>query len=627
MDTSNFVRPLKLVAKENAIYRANTAEECAQSTKAESNGQLGNDTIVSSLSGLWLSGGNIQKNCLEAKQTRQEELSKLSKCQFTSSCTLSENTNGTSAPQQKDKTRGFNGWLSESDTTCALVSNVLPCSIMGACKSYLNGHTKENCIPCLGNDVSNASKTNISDKENMKNAEMLSTEEETVTRNVHNGFCFPSEGNGSATASCSSTAFCLSQYNSEDRCPLNDPDASDIPSSATTSGSGSDEKPFSSVFEALKHLKADLQGSSDYHIQNIHFLRLYQEAAILGSILPNPSIPSYIQNQYTNGGSTGNHGYSRHVHSHMHGYRPLNPHYVLHSSYAGSNQVFFSGPFGGDEQPKRGTGTYFPMMTSGSYRERYFSRNRHHGLPVHVSTSRISSPVQRSPYNAKEKTTIDQSFAEKNTNANTAVDSSGDRDDDTSRTSSVTCHSPISIESDQTVGSVSLETWSATPVFCHNNPIDGSRKGKASGTRGSGLQSSAVGTKLLSEQVEFGTFGPISLGRIPPRGQEEDGNPNKSKTSFASDTAFASSNGSMAKKFDRLGNSARGGSCQYVLKDDDFPPLPFQTLKVKKPTGLYSTEEFPPLSVYKHDDSSSRSKGKGTQANKRSQIQTFVTTC
>lgn len=353
------------------------------------------------------------------------------------------------------------------------------------------------------------------------------------------------------------------------------------PSCATVTCSGLGITPMESVLDSLKHLKADLGGDFDSHLRNLEYAKLCQDSLSHGSGLPYPMVSPYMQEQFIQEGPARHFNVNTNVYPYMHGYRVAPSHQLLHpSGYIGANRVILPGSFSGEElsKPRNGIGTYFPNMSLGSYKERYFNRGRNQGAPAQDFTPRVSNQMHRPRSNGRNKTTFDQNFqrqiGNKSIDFNSAGVRSGDRDGDISRLCKISYPSVSNTVSDQTIGTMAPEVSSVSNMVGHGKPIN-AVKDKLCSSPVSTMQPYSNGSDFRSEQLEFGSFGPVQLGAVSPSVKSEKSRRMDSDELNGqwvnSEVLPASSSGMILDKSGSPLDYEREAS----WKEDDFPPLSF----------------------------------------------------
>ncbi|KAH9314338.1 hypothetical protein KI387_022965, partial [Taxus chinensis] len=348
------------------------------------------------------------------------------------------------------------------------------------------------------------------------------------------------------------------------------------------------QMPRGAVLDALRFLKSDLTADFDSHFNNLNFGKWCQESGIQGSVLPYPMTSPYTQEQYVPEGFVRPLHANASVFPYMHGgYRvaPVPP-YLHASGYGGPNAVILPGNFNMEEQakPRSGTGTYFPNTSISPYKERPSNRGRYQGAPAQEFSPRMSSQMNRVRSNGRNKTSFDQTFhrqtGNKSFDVNSAGVRSGDREGDISNLCKSSYQSASNTVLDPMLGSVSHDVYSLSKTTGHGK-VSISPKAKPYIPSVSNMRPYSNGSGFSSEQLEFGSFGPVQLGLISPEMISEDTRHmdsdqlNGPMVSSGSEVYHAP-RGRILEKPGALSNHGREASWSSPLKDDDFPPLPFQ---------------------------------------------------
>lgn len=351
-------------------------------------------------------------------------------------------------------------------------------------------------------------------------------------------------------------------------------EGSNTPSCGTVTCSGM--IPVGSVLDALRHLKADLDGDFDSHSSNLEYAKFCQESGSPGSGPPYPSL--YMQEQFIQEGPARQFNLNTNVYPYMHGYR-VGPRLLSPSGYiGGANRVILPGSFSGEElsKPRNGIGTFIPNMSLGSYKERYFNRGRNQGAPAQDFTPRVGNQMHRPRSNGRNKMNFDQNFqrqiANKSIDLNSAGVRSGDRDGDISRLGKSSYQLVNNTVSEQTLGPMAPEVYSVSNMVGHGKLIN-SVGDKLCNSPVSTMQPYSNGSDF-HEQLEFGSFGPVQLGALSPGVKSEQRCMNSDELNgqwVNSEVLPASSGGTILEKSGAPLDYKREAS----WKEDDFPPLSF----------------------------------------------------
>lgn len=352
-------------------------------------------------------------------------------------------------------------------------------------------------------------------------------------------------------------------------------EGSNTPSCGTVTCSGI--IPVGSVLDALRHLKADLDGDFDSHSKKLEDAKLCQESGSHGSGLPYPKVSLYMQEQFLQEGPARPFNVNTNLYSYNPGYRV--PDQLLHpSGYMGPNRVILLGSLSGEElsKPRNGIGAFIPNTSS--YIERYFNRGRNQGAPAQDFTPRGSHQMHRPRSNGRNKMNFDQNvqrpIGNKSIDLNSAGVRSGDRDGDMSRLGKSSYQLVGNTVSDQTLGPMPPEVYPVPNMVGHGKPIKSVRD-KLFDSPVSTMQPYSNGSDSHSEQLEFGSFGPVQLGALSPGVKSEQRCMNSDELNgqwVNSEVLPVSSGGTILEKSGAPFDYKREAS----WKEDDFPPLSFQ---------------------------------------------------
>eukprot|EP01018_Ginkgo_biloba_P037528 Gb_04992 [translate_table: standard] len=344
------------------------------------------------------------------------------------------------------------------------------------------------------------------------------------------------------------------------------------------------------VADGLSSPRYDLlSGDFGSHLDNLAYGRWCQDPVLHGSILPFPVLPAqYVQEHcpWEGPGRPFHPNMNVQLHIHGHGFVPGHP--FFHAScYLGTNSPILPGTFPGEEIPKSrsGTGTYFPNMSHRSYRERNSPNKgrRQQGTPAHDLTAREASAHQ---YNSRKQTIYDSvphwPTGHVNLDSKPAEGKFGVHD--LSRHEAL-CKSLYQSSSPAVKGNTVLASpggsmYSSSHVSGQETPSAYTAV-SPSGPPVVMLYPYSNGLTFPSEQLEFGSFGPVQYGAIPRMRAEQGGHIGSvmmSEQSYAagstSPSPFSSERGLQQPSAPSKQESAASQS--YQLKEEDFPPLSFQ---------------------------------------------------
>lgn len=369
--------------------------------------------------------------------------------------------------------------------------------------------------------------------------------------------------------------------------------------------------------DTLRCLKPDLTADFDSHLNNLNFGKWCLESGMQNPAVQQPMMSPYMKEQYVSDGFVRPFHAKANIYPYIHGgYRvsPVSP--FLHASgYRGPNGVILPGNFPMEDlqKPRSGTGTYFPNTSISPYKERPSNRGRYQGPPSQDFHPRASSQMNRFRGNGRNKTTFDQSFNRQIGNKSSDVNSVGvrygDREGDVSNLFKSSSYATSNSNLNPMSESVSHDLYSSSKMIGHGK-ISISPKAKHSNSPVSQMQSHCNGSAFSSEQLEFGSLGPVQLGVIPPAVKSDesrhmDSDQLNGQLLSSGSEVTNTSNDRITQKPEALSNQGREASSSSLLTEDDFPPLPFQR---------------------QHGTSSGNARSNGNSNSRGSQWQTFVTT-
>ncbi|XP_057869040.2 uncharacterized protein LOC131076031 [Cryptomeria japonica] len=369
--------------------------------------------------------------------------------------------------------------------------------------------------------------------------------------------------------------------------------------------------------DALRCQKPDLTADFDSHLNNLNFGKWCLESGMQSPVLQQPMMPPYMKEKYIPDSFVRPFPPNANMFPYIHGgYRvgPVSPFFNA-SGYRGSNAVILPGNFPVEDLPKprSGTGTYFPNTSISPYKERPSNRGRYQGAPAQDYPPRVSSQMNRFRSNGRNKTTFDQPLHRQIGNKSSDVNSVGVRYGDKEGDVSNLCKSSYQAASNTVLNpmleSVSHDVYPSSKMTGHAK-VSISPKARHSNPSVYLMRSHSTGSGFSSEQVEFGSLGPVPLGAVSPVVKSDESRHmdsdqlNGQLLGSGSEVANTSIE-RITLKPGALSNNGREASSSSLLKEDDFPPLPFQR---------------------QHGTSSGNAGSNGNSNNKGSHWQTSMTT-
>lgn len=338
------------------------------------------------------------------------------------------------------------------------------------------------------------------------------------------------------------------------------------------------------VVDGLSSPRSDLlSGDFKSHLSNLAYGRSCQNPVWHGSVAQSPVPPQHSQEHrlWEGPGRPVHPNMGTFSHIHGQGFFPRHPYFQF--DYRGVNSPVLPGPFNVEEmrRPRSGTGTYLPNLSYHSYREKNFSKGKHqHGTTAHDSTAREggahhSSSRNQVGYNSGSSwqtgySNIDGNFGNADLSRNEGL-----------------CKSSYPSGSHAVMGNIAVASQPGlvVPGLLHSLPHVSSQEAPSFtpvGPCGPPLgpfYHFSNGTTFASDPLEFGTFGPVQLDTGQVR-SETGGHVisvlnEQSYMSGAAAPLPSSSERGLEQPSAPL-KQERASPRSYQMKEEDFPPLPFQ---------------------------------------------------